>query len=94
VSSQWKRHWVGIVLTALLTMILAGNSSPAFGQQPAITRKVKTKVAPIYPEIARRMGLGGTVRLIVVVASNGSVKSTQVLGGQANRCRGNRSPVR
>jgi len=54
-----------MALAALLTIVLAGNSWLAFGQQPAIARKVKTKVAPAYPETARRMRLGGTVKLIV-----------------------------
>lgn len=70
-----------MALTALLTVVLGSNSWLAFGQQPAITRKVKTKVAPAYPEIARHMSLGGTVKLIVVVGANGSVKSATALGG-------------
>ncbi len=80
-SSQSKRCRVALALTALLTVVLASNSWLAFGQQPAITRKVKTKVAPVYPETARLMRLGGTVKLSVVVGVNGSVKSTTVLGG-------------
>lgn len=80
-SSQSNRCRVAMAPAALLTIILAGNSWLAFGQQPAITRKVKTKVAPAYPETARRMNLGGTVKLIVVVGTNGSVKSTTAVGG-------------
>jgi len=81
VSVQSKPRRVAILLTALLTVVLTGNLWSAFGQQPAITRKVKTKVAPAYPATAQRMRLGGTVKLIVVVGTNGSVKSTTVLGG-------------
>jgi TonB family protein len=44
-------------------------------------RKVTSKVSPIYPEIARKMGLSGTVRIEVVVAPNGTVKDTKVIGG-------------
>ncbi len=80
-SSQSKPCRVALALAALLTIVLAGNFCLAFGQQPAITRKVKTKVAPTYPETARRMSLGGTVKLIVVVGANGSVKSSTVMGG-------------
>jgi TonB family protein len=62
--------------------VLAVRPSPAAGQeQGEITRKVKTKVAPVYPEIARRMSISGVVKLVVVVSPNGSVKSTKVLGG-------------
>lgn len=44
-------------------------------------RKIKNKVAPAYPEIAKRMGVSGSVKLEVLVASNGSVKSVKPLGG-------------
>ena len=46
-----------------------------------ISRKVKSKVAPSYPELARRMAISGVVKVQVVVAPNGSVKSTKVVGG-------------
>ena len=46
-----------------------------------LTRKPKTKVAPTYPEIARRMNITGTVRLAVVVSPNGTVKSSKPVGG-------------
>jgi protein TonB len=46
-----------------------------------IIRKVKVRVAPAYPEIARRMSITGTVRLEVVVAPNGTVKSSKAVGG-------------
>jgi TonB family protein len=38
-------------------------------------------VMPVYPDLARRLQMRGTVRIQAVVAPNGSVKSTQVLGG-------------
>ena len=46
-----------------------------------LPRKVKIKVAPVYPAMARRMRIGGTVRLAVVVSSNGGVKSSRAIGG-------------
>jgi len=51
-----------------------------FGQE-GFDRKVKTKVPPSYPEIARKLGLSGTVKLEVVVMPNGNVKETKVIGG-------------
>jgi TonB family protein len=44
-------------------------------------RKVKNKVSPSYPEIAKKMGIAGIVRLQLTVAPNGSVKETKVIGG-------------
>ena len=49
--------------------------------QDEISRKVKSKVAPTYPELARRMAISGVVKVQVVVAPNGSVKSTKIVGG-------------
>jgi TonB family protein len=50
-------------------------------EEQALTRKVKNKVAPTYPDVARRMSIAGTVKVLVVVAPNGSIKSTKVVGG-------------
>jgi len=44
-------------------------------------RKVSTRVQPAYPELAKKMHIHGTVRVEAVVRSNGTVKSTRVLGG-------------
>jgi len=58
---------------------------PAMAQESVnteeLSRKPKTKVAPVYPEVARRMGVAGIVKLSVVVAPNGKVKSSKVIGG-------------
>jgi hypothetical protein len=37
-------------------------------------RKVVNKVVPVYPHMAREMNLTGTVRLEVLVSSNGTAK--------------------
>jgi TonB family protein len=44
-------------------------------------RKVKTKVAPVYPELAKRMSISGKVKIEVVITPDGRVKSTRVVGG-------------
>ncbi|MGA9977799.1 MAG: energy transducer TonB [Candidatus Sulfotelmatobacter sp.] len=44
-------------------------------------RRVITKVAPTYPELAKRMHLQGSVKLEVGVKADGAVKSTRVIGG-------------
>jgi TonB family protein len=46
-----------------------------------LPRKAKLKVEPVYPDVARRMNIAGTVRLVVVVAPNGNVKSSKPVGG-------------
>jgi TonB family protein len=49
--------------------------------QQELGRKVKVKVAPTYPDIARRANITGTVKVAVVVGPNGSLKSTKIVGG-------------
>jgi TonB family protein len=44
-------------------------------------RRVATRVAPAYPELAKRMHLQGVVKIEAIVRPNGSVKSTRALGG-------------
>jgi len=44
-------------------------------------RKVVSKVAPVYPELARRIRVTGVVKLEVVIRQDGSVKSVNVVGG-------------
>src|SRR5205807_7705757 len=70
----------GAILGALITTIVL-YPSPGRAPQEEITRKVKTKVSPAYPELARRMSISGIVKVQVVVAPNGSVKTTKVVGG-------------
>lgn len=45
------------------------------------TRRIVSRAVPVYPEMARKMGLEGTVKLRVTVASNGRVKFVETLGG-------------
>lgn len=61
---------------ALTTPLLAQNSAPANSD-----RRVTTRVAPSYPELAKRMHLQGVVKIEAIVRPNGTVKSTRVLGG-------------
>jgi TonB family protein len=72
-------------MAALLALLLgAVVLSPSFAlpqDQPEAKRKLVNKVVPVYPELARRMQISGTVRVEAVVALNGKVKFTTVLGG-------------
>lgn len=70
-----------VVLVAAVAMIFGTVCVRAAHAQDSVERKVKSKIAPQYPEIARKLGLSGTVRLEVVIAANGTVKETKVIGG-------------
>lgn len=56
------------------------TNAPVFGQD-AITRKIKTQVAPAYPDLARRMSIAGVVKIQVRVDKSGAVKETKLIGG-------------
>ncbi len=57
------------------------TSAPLARGQEEISRKAKSKVAPMYPELARRMNISGVVKIQVTVAANGSVKEAKLIGG-------------
>lgn len=59
----------------------AATSAPLAWGQEEISRKPKTKVAPVYPELARRMNIAGVVKVQITVAANGSVKNAKLVGG-------------
>jgi TonB family protein len=62
-----------------LLLLIAIGAPEAWGQE--IGRKVKSRVAPQYPDLARRMNIVGVVKVIITVAPNGSVKDAKVVGG-------------
>jgi periplasmic protein TonB len=57
--------------------------------QGALLRRVE----PVYPVIARSMGLSGTVRLRAIIASDGSVQRLEVLSGSEILARAARQAV-
>lgn len=67
------------LLAVTLAFCFIALGSVAHGNDAG--RKVKTKVAPLYPELAKKMHVSGSVRLEVLVASNGQIKSVKPLGG-------------
>jgi len=76
------RRISGLVLMAMLMGIFAVPPQVMRGQDAGdLKRRVKTQVAPNYPELAKRMNVHGKVRLEVTVAADGSVKSVHAVGG-------------
>jgi len=75
--SKWKKF---AAATGAL-VILSGISFAQSGSTDESKRKVKTKVSPVYPELARRMNVAGKVKIEVVISPDGHVKTTRVVGG-------------
>ena len=78
-------HLANLRWTAVALLLGCWFCAPAVAQtetEPAPPpRKVVNKVVPIYPEWAKTMNLRGTVKVEAVVAPNGTVKTTKVIGG-------------
>jgi TonB family protein len=75
---QWKK----LMLTASALTVFSGAAlSAQTGTTDESKRKVKSKVAPAYPELAKRMSVGGKVKIEVVITADGHVRSTRVVGG-------------
>ena len=74
----WGRRLTAFALTCLLAggMALAQQSSTDEGK-----RKIKTKVNPQLSDLARKMNVSGKVKIEVVIANDGHVKSSKAIGG-------------
>jgi len=75
--------WVRRILAAgAIAALAVGMASP---QQSSTVeegkRKIKSRVNPQFSDLARRMNLSGKVKIEVVIAADGHVKSSRVLGG-------------
>lgn len=63
-------------LAPLAPKVLAQGAS-----SDAAARRVKSKVVPDYPEIARQLHQQGKVKIETIVAPDGHVTNTKVVGG-------------
>jgi TonB family protein len=82
--SSVRRHarprWIGLVIYAcLLIMVGLLAYHPAGAQAGA--RKIKTRVEPVYPELAKKNNISGSARVELLIAPDGKVKDVRVLGG-------------
>lgn len=66
---------IAVAVMLLMQMRAQNNSAPASG------RVVTSRIAPAYPELAKKMHIRGTVKVEAGVRPNGTVKSTRILGG-------------
>jgi periplasmic protein TonB len=75
------------ILGVTLTLLLAGSAAlmPKAQAQEAATesvgRKVKNKVIPEYPPLAKQMNVTGRVKIETTISADGRVTTTKVVGG-------------
>ncbi|MGD0155870.1 MAG: energy transducer TonB [Terracidiphilus sp.] len=67
-----------ILLSAAVFALAAGLALPA---RAGDDRAVKSRVAPVYPEIAKRLKITGEVKLEALVNAEGKVKSVKAVSG-------------
>ena len=70
-----------VLLIAFALLALTSSLGAQSDSTAASDRKISSRVAPSYPELAKKMHIHGMVKLEAIVRTNGSVKSTRVLGG-------------
>lgn len=74
---SWGPRLAASALAGLLAAgIMVGQSTVEESK-----RKVKAKVNPQFSELARKMNLRGKVKVEIVIAPDGHVKSSRAVGG-------------
>jgi TonB family protein len=76
-----RRIVVALVAAVAILGILSSNCIWAQSPGDDLVRRAKVKVQPIYPELASKMRISGTVKIEVTVAPNGTVKEARIVGG-------------
>lgn len=64
------------VFALAITMTL-----PLHAADDSAARPVKQRVAPVYPELAKRLRISGVVRVSATVAPDGAVTATKTVSG-------------
>jgi TonB family protein len=75
---RWGVLLLAAVMAALTISTTTGQTAPESSHSE---RKVASRVTPVYPELAKKMHIRGTVKVEAIVRPNGQVKSTRLLGG-------------
>src|SRR5579872_250896 len=74
---MWARsYWKRLIAAALLLMFGFSLYARATDE-----RAVRSRVAPVYPEIAKRMKISGAVKLKVTVDADGKVTDVENVSG-------------
>lgn len=76
-----KFHLFLFAVTLSFCFGIATSSQAQQSSTAGIHRVVVRRVEPRYPELAKKMNLGGTVKVVAVVAPDGKVTKVEPVGG-------------
>jgi TonB family protein len=72
---------VGLALVLVGATVATRRAAAQGSEVDATKRKIRVKVTPIYPALARQMNVYGRVKVEATVAADGHVVATRVVGG-------------
>ena len=72
---------LGLALLLAGSMVVPLKTSAQDNAADASKRKVRVKIAPEYPALAKQMNVTGKVKIEATVAADGHVTGTRVVGG-------------
>ena len=75
-----RRYLVALALLLSAGFVLTGTGQVQESNNES-RRVVVQKISPLYPVVAKRMNLAGTVKLIAVVGPDGKVRNVEPVGG-------------
>jgi len=78
-----KQVFAGLGLLAMLggAVVVSHTAQAQDAATDAAKRKVRVKVTPEYPDLARQMNVTGKVKIEATIAPDGHVTATHVVGG-------------
>jgi protein TonB len=72
---------VGLALLLGTSAVLAPKALSQETVVESAKRKVKSKVVPDYPSLAKQMNVTGKVKIEATISADGHVSNTKVVGG-------------
>jgi TonB family protein len=88
--SRLRRGTIRLFQSVALSLLLAAMATPVRADE----RAVKSRVAPTYPEIAKRMRISGVVIVEATVAPDGKVTDAKATSGNRALCTAAEDAVR
>jgi TonB family protein len=74
------RPWMAkLLVLGVLLLAAAAFMTPALAQESS--RKLKSGPPPEYPELARKLNITGSARVLITITADGRVRDVKELGG-------------